>query len=264
VQPPVKGAEYGDYQLTAIRLAFNGKSIDFPFLDKLPQIGAAELNQDFPAAMGNFIDQLNQAINEALIAALGPLGKNRLVLTYKPTLTDPFAILLIEHFVCEIFSLELDYSFSKAGTPTLSFKALTMGYTHEAPALTRLAFNGAILINREMNNKETRVPAFDCGVRDQYTNNDYTKLCEGPDPKPSIIIEPLREGRFQFQGKVENVPASEIVAWVWDFSTGKATEPFYVGVTTEVQLLVPGGTVRLTAITQRGCFGKLDQGINPR
>ena len=122
------------------------------------------------------------------------------------------------------------------------------------------SFNGAIFINRRLDNKETRVPAFDCRERNQCTGGDYTKLCQGPDPKPSFFIEPLGNNRFQL-GKKDNLPASEIAARVWDIFTAQPTEPFYVGEKVEVQLQNPSGRIRLTAITTKGCFGISEQGL---
>jgi hypothetical protein len=225
--------------------------------DTLLQIPSAQLNSDFHKAIGGAVKTLNKAITNALTAKFGAeLGLNRLVVTYEPSTSDPFGILWIEYFVCETFTIEFNFSFSK---PTPAF-SLTMRYTNE-PALTGIAFDGAVLINRRLNNKETRVPAFDCSERNQCSGSDYRKLCEGPDPKPVFAIEPSGENRFLFAGKVENIPASEIIAWVWDVFIAQATEPFYQGGKVEAILQKPSGPVRLTAIAQKGCFGVVQQNI---
>ncbi|WP_133272608.1 hypothetical protein [Hymenobacter radiodurans] len=129
-----------------------------------------------------------------------------MVLSYEPAATDPFGILWIEHFLCERFSLELPFSVAKP-TPTFS---LLMRYTNE-PDATGAPFNGAILLNRRLNNQETRVPAFDNQERNQCTGSEYQKLCEGPNPKPAISIDrQANNNGFVFTGKVENIPRSRL------------------------------------------------------
>ena len=99
------------------------------------------------------------------------------------------------------------------------------------------------------------MPAFDCSERNQCSGSDYKKLCEGPDSKPEFTIESLGNNRFSFKGEVRNTPAGEIAAWVWDVFVAQPTEPFYEGNPVDAQLQKPEGTVRLTVITQKGCFG---------
>lgn len=54
---------------------------------------------------------------------------------------------------------------------------------------------------------------------------------------------------------------SQILAWVWDLLVAQPTEPFYVGQTVDVQVTNPAGPVRLTAITENGCFGTADRNL---
>jgi hypothetical protein len=135
-----------------------------------------------------------------------------------------------------------------------------MRYTNE-PAATGAAFDGAVFINRRLGNAETRVPAFDCSERNQCTGSDYKRLCVGPDPEPQFDIGRLENNRFSLKGNVGNIPASEVIAWVWDVFTAQPTEPFYEGDRVETQLQNPRGLVRLTTITQKGCFGFAQQDI---
>jgi hypothetical protein len=252
LQQPFDGAPYESYRREGIvRFRLNGEDIELPGADGLLRIPTAQLNGDFHNAIGGAVKVLNEAIRQALIEKFGEeLGNNRLVVTYEPTASDPFGILWIEYFVCETFNIEFNFSFAK---PTPSF-ALTMRYTNETDANGAL-FDGAIFINRRLNNRETRVPAFDCSERNQCDGTDYTKLCEGPDPDTTIGIERLADNRFQFIGKVNNMDASDIIAWIWDVFVAQPTEPFYEGETVDVQVRTPAGPVRLTAITQKGCFG---------
>ncbi|QDA61592.1 hypothetical protein [Hymenobacter jejuensis] len=258
LQPPVEGAPYETYkQDSEVKFQFNGQDFALADAGSLVQIQAGQLNGNFRNAIGGAVKKLNERIKQALVAEFGPeLGANRLVLSYEPADSDPFGILWIEHFECEQFSLEFNYSFAK---PTPAF-SLLMRYTNE-PDVTGAPFNGAILVNRRLNNKETRVPAFDCRERNQCTGTDFQKLCEGPDPKPVVGIERQENNGFLFAGKVENVPVNSVVAWVWDVPIAQPTEPFYEGPKVEAQLQKPGGTARLTAITQKGCFGTAEQNI---
>jgi len=258
LQQPFDGAPYETYRRDgSVRFRFNGEVIELPNANDLLRLPSAQLNGDFHNAIGGAVKILNEAINQALIAKFGEEGNNRLVITYEPDTADPFDLLRIEYFVCETFFIEFDFSFAKP-TPTFS---LTMRYTNE-PDANGAAFDGAIFINRRLNNQETRVPAFDCSERNQCDGTDYTKLCEGPDPDPTIGIERLGDNRFRFVGKVNNMDESEIIAWIWDVFTARPTEPFYEGQTVDVQAQTPTGPVRLTAITQQGCFGVALENIN--
>ena len=258
LQPPFDEAPYKTYKQEGnINLRLNGEDIVLSGSDTILQIPTAQLNGDFQNAIGGAVKKLNEVVNQALMAKFGAeLGNNRLVVTYAPVATDPFGILWIEYFVCETFTIEFNFTFAR---PTPAF-SLSMRYTNE-PSADGTAFDGAVLINRRLNNKETRVPAFDCSERNQCDSSDFKQLCEGPDPKPVFAIEALGNNRFLLEGKVDNMPASEIIAWVWDVFTAQPTEPFYEGEQVEAQLQKPGGPVRLTAITPKGCFGVVQQNI---
>jgi hypothetical protein len=258
LQPPYEDATYESYKQEGnIRFSFNGEEIELPDAGTLLQIPSANLNRKFPESIRVAVDTLNEAINEALTKKFGPeSGKNRLVVTYEPTKQDPFGILWIEHFACESFSIEFDYSYSKPAP----FHSLTVRYARE-PDTSRNALNGILFINRWRDKKETRVPAFDCSERNQCSGSEYRKLCEGPDPKPVFGIEPSGEDGFILTGQVENMPATEIAAWVWDAPLAQAAEPLYEGRKVEARLLKPAGPVQLTAITKKGCFGVVRKGI---
>ena len=255
LQPPVDGALYETYkQESDVKIKLNGKEFSVP--NAILQIPSPELNQDFKTAIQQIVKKLNAAINQLL---RGDFGKNRLVVTYNPADNDPFAVLLIEHFICDTFSLEFDYVFAKPD-PTFS---LHIRYTNE-PLPTGALFRGVALTNGRLNNKLTLSPAFDCSGRNQCTGSNFKKLCEGPDPKLTIDVQPVRQtNSFRVEGRVTNMPENEIVAWIWDFPTVQSLEPFYEGQRAEVRLQGPGGTVRLTAITKNGCFGTAQRLLRP-
>ena len=254
LQPPFEEARYESYrQDREVKLRFNGR--DITLHGDLPRLDAAQLNENFNDAVGRFIKALSDAINQALIEQTGAAG-NRLVLSYRPESTDPFSILSIEHFVCDTFNIEFRYSFGK---PAPAF-SLMIRYTNE-PAASGASFDGAICINLRLNNKETRVPAFDCSELNQCTGSDVRKLCEGPQPKPALQMERFEENGFRFEGKVENMPESEIAAWVWDFPMAQPSEPFYEGQRIESHLQRAAGPVRLTAISNKGCFGVVQENL---
>ncbi len=257
LQPPVAGTEalYRGYkQESEILFQFNGENIPLSNSNTLLQLTESQLNGDFHNAVGGAVKLLNEAMNQALIAKFGAeLGSNRLVLSYEPAASDPFALLRIEYFVCETFTLSFNFSYAK---PTPAF-SLTMRYTNEA------SFNGAIFINRRLDNKETRVPAFDCQERNQCLNTGYQKICKGPDFRTAVKIERLQENLFQFAGGVSGISPNDIVAWVWDVPAALPNEPFYEGQKVQAQLQKPADPVRLTAITKDGCFSVGQGNISP-
>lgn len=258
LQSPIGEASYKAYQQEgeAVKLRFNGTNIELHGTNAILQAETAQLNGSFENTIAGIVKKLNAVLNQALVTALGPQGKNRLVLGYEQAPTDPFGVLWIEHFVCETFSIEFNFSFAK---PSPKF-SLIWRYTNE-PDATGAPFTGAIMINRMLNNKETRIPAFDCSERNQCLGSEYKKLCDGPDPKTEVTIEQNEGKRFTFAGKVNNMQETEIIGWVWDAPIAQPTEPFYEGQKVEAQLLKPGGLVRLTAITKKGCFSFVQKNI---
>jgi hypothetical protein len=251
LQPPFQELKYKDYkQESAISFTFNGEVIALPGSDTILQIDVDKLNTGFDNAIGRAITKLNHAIEQALIAKFGAeLGAKRLELKYEPARTDPFAILWIESFVCETFSIKFDFSCAK---PAPAFR-LTMQYASER-SRTRGSFKSASLFNRGSENKETQVPAFDCRERNQCTGGDEQKLCKGPDFAPDFTLARTGETSYRFVGKAPPLNL-QISAWVWDFLLGQATEPYYQGESVVVELQQPTGPVKLTAITKQGCFG---------
>lgn len=251
LQPPAKGTSYRSYNpLKEVRLRFNGTEFNLP---QLMKVSAADLNASFDEVMAKSIAELNNDIEKALTGAFGNEGKNRLVLSYEPNSSDPFALMWIEHFVCETFSIEFEYSYAK---PTPSFVLRTL-YTNETDA-TGKQFNGSITTNVEMNGKQTLVPAFDCRERNKCSGSEFVKLCTVNTLKPSFVVEPTGDNIYMFQstGKDKNVKA-----WVWDVVNTSANEPYYEG--ENVQAMVPKATgmVRLTVINENGCFAVVEKEI---
>lgn len=249
LQPPSDEAPYEGYrQDIPFKLRFNGNEITLQ-TEGIPPLTAEDLNQSFHDTMARFIKALNEVVNQALREQVGPI-ENRLVLTYQPEERDPFGILHIEHFVCETFSLEFNYTFAR---PNPAF-TLAVRYGNE-PVPGAPPFDGAVFINLRLNNKETRVPAFDCSERNRCTGSEFQRLCEGPQPEVLVAGEPIEGPLFRWEGSVGNLPENEIAAWVWDFPVAQPSEPFYEGQKIEAQLNNPRGVARLTAITTKGCFG---------
>ncbi|MGE0275627.1 MAG: Ig domain-containing protein [Nitrospiraceae bacterium] len=259
LQPPVGESRYETYRQEgeAIKFRFNGRDIPLPGTNGILQAETAQLNGAFENTIAAILKKLNSVVNQALVTALGPQGKNRVVLGYKPAATDPFGILWIEHFVCETFSIEFSFSFGK---PSPAF-SLTWRYTNE-PDAAGAPFTGAIMVNRRLNNKETRIPALDCSERNQCNGGEYVKLCQGPDPKLKLDIAPRENNTFSLQGDVSNMPAGEIAAWVWDMSA-QSSEPFYQGKQAVASVTRPEGVVRLTVITNKGCFAVAQRNLQP-
>jgi len=249
LQPPAKGSAYRTYNpLKEVRLRFNGMDFNLPQLSPIP---ANDLNADFEGAMAKNISILNKEIQKALTAKLGDEGKNRLVITYEPTKDDPFAVLWIEHFVCETFNIEFEYNYSK---PSPAF-TLRCNYTNE-PDSNGAAFNGTITTNFELNGKQTLVPAFDCRERNQCTGSDFIKICTENKLKPDFIIEKTGNDSFLFQSTSKD---KKLIAWVWDVLNTSANEPFYQGEKVQSIVPKPTGIVRLTVINESGCFAFIDK-----
>lgn len=247
VQPPREGSQYKSYKPDKITVRYNGTAFDLPL--ELVAMPVGKLNGDFNNTVGEAIKKLNEAIASTI-------GRGRVELSYRPDTKDPFALLYIEHFVCETFSVSFRYSLA---TPEPQ-QNLNVAYTNE-PAPTGAPFDGTVFVNLNFNNKETRLPAFDGRERNQCSGSDYTTLCDETAARLSAAVEPLGNNRFVLIGTVEGVPEGEILAWIWDAPAAQPAEPFYVGKKVEAQLNRPGSLVRLTAITQKGCFTTVDQTI---
>jgi hypothetical protein len=248
LQPPKAGG-YITYQQhdSNIRLRFNGKNVDLP--NTLLNLPPSDLNTGFSATIAKAINKLNAAIQ----TALANFGKNRLVISYQPAESDPFGILLIEHFVSDTFNLEFGYSFANPDP----IRQYTARYTNE-PVAKGVPFSGTIFTNRSQKDLETRVPAFDCRERDQCGKepDKYQKLCTATKAKPNIKIS-SKGSPFSFEGTVDNVGPEEIIAWIWHFPRGtKTSEIFYTGIQIVVELSDQemNGFVILTVITEKGCF----------
>ena len=255
IQPPSENELYETYRQGEMRFRFNGEPIQLP--PDLLQFEAVQLNTDFENGIAAAVKRLNAAVNAALIQRLGEAGRDRLLVSYEPAAVDPFRSIRIEYFVCDTFAIEFDYNY---GQPSPSF-SLTMRYGNE-PSASGAPFDGALLVNRRLN-EQTMVPVFDCSERNQCDGSDYRKLCEGFNPQPVITVERLQQGnqiRFQFSGSVVDT-SQRIIGWVWDVFTTRSTEPYYEGEKVVAELERPVGEVRLTVITEKGCFSAVDQRI---
>ncbi len=251
LQPPLGEQRYENYKiLKGVNFSFNGNNILLSDEAQILQIPTALLNRNFNSAISTALKNLNQAINQALIKELGPSGNNRLRISYNPKETDPFAIFNIEHFVCDTFKIDFIYRFGK---PSPQFD-MEVNYTNE-PGATGAPFNGAIFINLEQNEKISIVPAFDCSGRNLCEGSDFKNLCEENTLKPDFTIKSGDSG-FHLES---TTPGSDILAWIWDISGIAAFEPFYTGAKTDVQVEDSSGSVRLTVISNRGCFAFIDK-----
>lgn len=256
LQPIFDGAAYEIYQQeSALTFRFNGEALDMSGTETLLQLSTAELNGTFQDSITGIVKKLNDALNAALAKKFGAdQAANRLTVAYQPADTDPFGILWIEHLVCETFAIQFDFSFAKPN-PAFSLRVV---YGNE-PTASGAPFDGFLMINRRLNNKQTSVPAFDCSERNLCSGSDPQKLCPGVDAKPVIAVQPLENNLFSFKGDAD--PAVQVAAWVWDAPIAQSSEPFYVGQAVSAQLQKPGGTVRLTVITQQGCFNGVEKSI---
>ncbi len=258
VQPALFDEIYETYKQTSdVRLRFNGQALDLVESGELLQINADDLNKNFQAALADVVKRLNAVINNKISETFGALSVDRLAISYEPSETDPFGILWIEHFSKDTFSkdtfsIEFDFGFQRSNNSG----NFSVRYGNEASDADG-EFDGVIFINRDLENKQTRVPAFDCSQRNQCTGSAFVKLCEGFDIKPNFLrTNQPRSNIFVFTIS-EDMPTTGIAAWVWDFSS-ETKEPFYVGEKIAI-VWRPGGIIRLTAITEKGCFSVHDK-----
>ena len=244
LQPSTAWMSYIKYEnMGGIKFRFNGK--DFDISEPL-QINVDELNKDFRTSLAITIETLNKIVNESINNAFGVLSKNRLSISYTPNDTDPFEVLWVEHFIEDTFTFEFSFAYS---TEDFTF-VLNALYSNEQ-IINEATFNGMVLTNLE-SKAETHVPAFACSDRNQCTDSDFVPLCDGFDLKPDFTRE-RGEGNNLFIFTItKEMPTTGIIAWVWDFTTS-TTEPFYVGEQVFVNWQV-GGFVKLTAISEKGCF----------
>ncbi len=246
LQPAGKGSLYRMYTATSdIIFRFNGKTINLPGSVDLLQMSVDVLNKDYTNAMIKMIGNLNDTIQKSLVELFGDSGKNRLVITYEPAISDPFGVLRIESFVCETFNLEFEYKVSKP----IQGLALNFRYTNE-PDDSGKPFNGTITLNREMK-VQTLIPAFDGLKRNQCSGTDYAKICTGTMLKPELGIKPLDQNTFVFEGISKD---TNVNSWVWDLMNTDGDEPFYAGKQVKAIVQKPVGNVRLTVINDNGCF----------
>jgi hypothetical protein len=247
LQPTTKTQQYEVYQqVKEVVFRFNDILLPLPKADQLLQISTEDLNKDFDKAIQVVVKALNNAIDKAMRKEFGDSGKNRITVSYNPQKSDPFSVLRIEHFVCDIFSLEFRYIFGK---PDPGFN-LRVQYTND-PLNEDLKSGRADFTNFGLDDKQTSVPAFDCSLRNLCQKTSFEKLCGEPNLKPTFTIEPLGKIGFSLQN---GSTGPDQDAWVWDISGTKPVEPFYEGENVQVLVSELAGSARLTVITTKGCF----------
>jgi len=250
LQPPSSGEQYELYQsLKEVTLIFNDKQIPLPGAADLVNMAAAQLNKNFNKTISECIARLNESVQAGLMATLGDEGANRLTITFRPAPTDPFAVMHIETFVCDTFSLEFNYNYSK---PSPVYQ-MNVRYTNNGGTYK----NGAIFTNFGMNGKVSEVPAFGCRTRNLCTGSDFTDICQGTNLVPDFTIEPFRTGLLL----TNTSKGDKQIAWIWDIVGTQSSEPFYTGEKVRAQVSKQTGIVYLTVITNKGCFAFTEKQI---
>ncbi|KAF0195071.1 MAG: hypothetical protein FD166_3128 [Bacteroidetes bacterium] len=253
LQPPTKTEAYEVYQtLKEVSFRFNGQNINLPNAPDLIQTTTTRLNRNFNNAMAGVIKNLNEAINQALTEALGTAGNNRLHISFDPQATDPFSVFRIEHFICDTFNLEFSYRFGKPN-PIFTLSARYSNEVSESGA----PFNGAVFINHSQDNKQSIVPAFDCGQRNQCSDGDFEKLCKENNLSPDFTIQ-----LFRNIINLESTTPGNITAWIWDITGSSASEPFFTGEKVSVRVAEKNANIRLSVISPQGCFAFTDKELN--
>ncbi|MGR9045184.1 MAG: hypothetical protein ACU83N_07800 [Gammaproteobacteria bacterium] len=251
LQPPRPGTPYEIFNVfeSAIRFRFNGKDFEIPSDKVFGGMTASDLNQDFDNAIGGAVKILNELINELLIENFGSESNRRLILSYRVSDIYPFRVLQIEHFVCDSFNLEFDFEYAR---PSPIF-AVTVLYTHNMIEGV-LEFNGMILTDHTQDNRQTRVPAFNCSERNRCSETDFVAVCKGADLKPTFTAEQSSRNSRVFSAQAEGADASDIVAWLWDFPDATPNSALSSGQKTEVSFISMPSFAVLTVISRDGCF----------
>lgn len=256
LQPPGAGTTYKMFNVFAptIHFRFNGKEFEIPSNEVFGGVTVTALNQDFDNTMGGMIKILNDLINKILTDNFGSAGNNRLVLTYQVSGGEPFRVLQIEHFVCETFSLEFDFEYAK---PSPVFAA-TVLYSNEA-SVDGVVFDGMIVTDHTLNDRQTPVPAFDCSERNQCNETDYVALCKGADLKPTFTSKPAGTNTVVFNALATGTDAAKITAWIWDFPDALPKSALSSGQLVTVSFASMPTVALLTVITHEGCFETVEQ-----
>ncbi len=249
LQPPGPETPYEVVRMTGnpIRFRFNGQDFEIGSEKVFADFTAANLNQSFEDTIGGAIKLLNASIEEVLVQAFGEAGRERVIVAYEPDEMEPFAVLRIEHFVCERFSLEWSMSYAQ---PAPVFD-VSVRYSNESLADGN-PFNG-VIIRDLRRNTETRIPAFDCSERNRCADGEFSRLCDEPDIRPTIAFESVGTNRMSFSVGIEGNASIPIVAWIWDFPSARTSESVYAGEKVEVEFETLGSSARLTVITANGC-----------
>ncbi|MBD2766355.1 hypothetical protein IC235_00440 [Hymenobacter sp. BT664] len=241
VQPSPKDNAFRVYDPGGESLAFRYKGTDFSLPLSLVNMSNTKLSREFDTTVAATIEKLNKAIADKI-------GSGLVKLNYQRGDNDPFALLRIEHFVCETFSLSFDYS---VGTPE-PVQRLNVQYTNENDA-SGAPFDGVVFLDRSTDNQRTSLPAFD-GAEINQTNGSTRRLCELP--KIELRTE---QGSFpQFSGTVTNIPEREVSTWIWEFPGLTPNGTVFLGKRVSPSLSQRTGRGRLTVITTAGCFGTVE------
>lgn len=252
LQPPAQEIFYKDYQQqSSVKLRYNGEDLPLQDASTLLRIDPQALTNDFNRAIGEAIANLNKAINQAITAKFGPIGRDYLQLTYEPDARDPFSIFWIEYFIkdeqtFDRFTIEFDYSFTK---PNQLFDKIHVVYTSD-PDVTQTVFRGTILDYRvREQTKQIRIPAFNCFEHNLCLGTAFESHCRPRDIQLSI------QNAHGLVGGVTGIDPNDIAVWIWDFPQEEMREPFASGQRLTVTK-VNGGFPKvnhLTIITADGC-----------
>lgn len=248
VQPadPQREILYRDYSSKGdVKFRYNGK--DFPIeIQTLRKLRERDLNEKYDVVMEEIARELNEAVAKAIDRA------GILVFTYQKEAQLPFKTMQIEHFECEKFTLEFEYNFIQSQF-TFNYQ---VRYSNEVDPATNDAFDGVVVSNLR-SDKRMRVPAFDISTRNQCKNDNFAPVCISRVPKVDFKGE---QGDIFVQLAGSVIPATtKVVAWIWEIPL--AEEAFFVGEKIDIlpQSNPKETPVRLTAITDSGCFGLIDK-----
>lgn len=232
---------YRDYSSKGdVKFRYNGK--DFPLdIPTLRALREDNLNEKYDAVM----EKITAELNEAVAKAIGRAGI--LVFGYQKEAQLPFKTMQIEYFECEKFMLEFEYNFIQS---QIAF-TYQVRYSNEDPK-----FDGVVISNLR-SDKQMRVPAFDISTRNQCKNDNFTPVCISRVPKVDFKGE---QGDIFVQLAGSVIPSTtKVVAWIWEIPL--AEEAFFVGEKIDIlpQSNPKETPVRLTAITDSGCFSLIDK-----
>lgn len=273
LQPLLNDARYNnDFVIGEIKLTYtyegNQQTISLPGFSLSPDI----LNTNFNDSITKIVAELNQSINKALNNIFGETEFNRLSMTYRKDPNYPFAVLLIERFLCESFELNFVNQVSIGNKDYLNSIAYTIGGNKPGVTLeykgSDTVFVPAFACETGDRTEPDKEPRFDSKCKKSLPPPGITAIRDSPDGGGGVVT--IKDDIITIPSSIRSLsgPANlgdeQIVSWVWDVNAGSSQEAlFFTRQTIPIIASLGQGksSGTLTVITADGCFSFSDYKI---